>query len=262
MRLHMRGQRLWDVLSGELPCPLCPIAPTMPSLASQATDDDRAKAKEQFDDAMENYQSQFALYKAWLDEDARASAILVASMEIHLTGEEQSLQQGDSTVDEFYTQLSSIWRQLDSLGPTICHTCQCCQRQRSHMDLRRIYDFLTRLRSEYESTRAQLLARHPRVTIMEALTEIRSEDIRLRELCHLVGVTFTAPIMIKMDMWSHFASGRRIYVVAILRRVLVVLLRRVLEVQIYCFCCDRFCWFCGSTFCIVWFCCSWFFIFY
>lgn len=214
MRLHMRGQRLWDVLSGELPCPLCPIAPTMPSLASQATDDDdRAKAKEQFDDAMENYQSQFALYKAWLDEDARAFAILVASMEIHLTGEvvtltsahlmwthlrdryaptsdalylamvrqEQSLQQGDSTVDEFYTQLSSIWRQLDSLGPTICHTCQCCQRQRSHMDLRRIYDFLTRLRSEYESTRAQLLARHPRVTIMEALTEIRSEDIRLRE---------------------------------------------------------------------------------
>ena len=77
MRLHMRGQRLWDVLSGELPCPLCPIAPTMPSLASQATDDDdRAKAKEQFDDAMENYQSQFALYKAWLDEDARASALL------------------------------------------------------------------------------------------------------------------------------------------------------------------------------------------
>ncbi len=213
MRLHMRGQRLWDVLSGELPCPPCPIAPTMSSLASQAIDDDRAKAKEQFNDAMENYQSQFALYKAWLDEDARASAILVASMEIHLTGEvvtltsahlmwthlrdryaptsdalylamvrqEQSLQQGDSTVDEFYTQLSSIWCQLDSLGPTICHTCQCCQRQHSHMDLRRIYDFLTRLRSEYESTRAQLLARHPRVTIMEALTEIRSEEIRLRE---------------------------------------------------------------------------------
>lgn len=49
------------------------------------------------------------------------------------------------------------------------------------MDLRRIYDFLTRLRSEYESIRAQLLARHPRVTLMEALTEIHSEEIRLRE---------------------------------------------------------------------------------
>ena len=35
---------------------------------------------------MEDYQNQYALYKAWLDKDARASAILVASMEVHLTG--------------------------------------------------------------------------------------------------------------------------------------------------------------------------------
>jgi hypothetical protein len=49
------------------------------------------------------------------------------------------------------------------------------------MDLRRIYDFLTRLRSEYESIRAQLLAQHPRVTLMEALTEIHYEEILLRE---------------------------------------------------------------------------------
>ncbi len=67
------------------------------------------------------------------------------------------------------------------MGPNICRNCQCCQRQRSHIDLCRIYDFLTRLRSEYESIRAQLLARHPRVTLMEALTEIRYEEICLRE---------------------------------------------------------------------------------
>ena len=162
-------------------------------------------------DVMETYQSQYAMYKAWLDEDARASAILVASMEVHLTGDvvilasahlvwthlrdryasigdalylamvrqEQSLQQRDALVDEFYTQttqLSSIWCQLDSLVPDVCCTCKCCQRQRSHMDLRRIYDFLTRLRSEYESIRAQLLARHPRVTLMEALPEIRLRE--------------------------------------------------------------------------------------
>jgi hypothetical protein len=30
MHLHMRGQRLWDILSGELPCPPCPNAPRMP----------------------------------------------------------------------------------------------------------------------------------------------------------------------------------------------------------------------------------------
>ncbi|XP_052152889.1 uncharacterized protein LOC127771103 [Oryza glaberrima] len=213
MRLHMCGQRLWDVLFGELACPPFPLAQAMPTFSAQTTDEDRAKAQEEYDDALETYQGQYVMYKTWLDEDACASAILVASMEVHLTGDvvtlalahfmwthlrdryaptgdalylamvrqKQSLQQGDATVDEFYTQLSSVWRQLDPLGPDICRTCQCCQRQWSHMDLRCIYDFLTRLRSEYESIRAQLLARHPRVTLMEALTDIHSEEIRLRE---------------------------------------------------------------------------------
>jgi hypothetical protein len=83
----MRGQRLWDVLSGELLCPACPEVPAMSVLLGQPTDEDRAKLQETYDDAMETYQGQYAMYKAWLDEDARASAILVASMEVHLTSD-------------------------------------------------------------------------------------------------------------------------------------------------------------------------------
>jgi hypothetical protein len=30
MRIHMRGLRLWGVLSGEVFCPSCPIAPAFP----------------------------------------------------------------------------------------------------------------------------------------------------------------------------------------------------------------------------------------
>ena len=86
MRLHMRGQRLWDILSSELPCPPCPNAPRMATLSAQSSAEDKAKAQEAYNDAMEDYQNQYALYKAWLDKDARASAILVASMEVHLTG--------------------------------------------------------------------------------------------------------------------------------------------------------------------------------
>ena len=66
------------------------------------------------------------------------------------------------------------------MGPNVCHTCQCYQRQQSHLEFRRIYDFLTRLRAEYEQTHAQLLARHPRVTLLEALAAVRAEEIRLR----------------------------------------------------------------------------------
>jgi hypothetical protein len=51
MRIHMRGLRLWGVLSGEISCPPCPIAPTNPTPptppvpAADATQPDKDVAK-------------------------------------------------------------------------------------------------------------------------------------------------------------------------------------------------------------------------
>jgi hypothetical protein len=58
--------------------------------------------------------------------------------------------------------MSAIWRQLDALGPQLSlDTCQSCQSQKAALELRRTYDFLTRLRDEFEPLCAQLLAHHP-----------------------------------------------------------------------------------------------------
>uniref|UniRef100_J3LW87 Uncharacterized protein n=1 Tax=Oryza brachyantha TaxID=4533 RepID=J3LW87_ORYBR len=261
MHLHMRGQRLGDILCDEIPCPLCPVAPDLPILPREASDAARATAHGWYDDSMENYQTQFDLYKAWLDEDARASAILVASMEVHLTAKVVNL-----------TSAHLMWTHLrDRYAPT---GDALYLAMHSHLDLRRIYDFLTRLRSEYESTRAQLLAWHSCYYDGSSCRDSFRGDsssgggysagsffgvscsyydffdycatsyafcsfvffirhVLLPQLCHLLGVTSTATIVIKMAMWSLFALGRRIYTVAVLRRVLVVLLRRILEVQIH-----------------------------
>jgi hypothetical protein len=94
-----------------------------------------------------------------MDEDARAAAILtssvlpqfasefmglptIADMWAHLrqcyqpsgnalylsvVHQEHALQQGESTIDEFYTPSAAIWRQLDSLCTMVCGTCPCCQ---------------------------------------------------------------------------------------------------------------------------------------
>ncbi|WVZ87928.1 hypothetical protein U9M48_034502 [Paspalum notatum var. saurae] len=48
------------------------------------------------------------------------------------------------------------------------------------IELRRTYVLLTRLRDEYEPLRAQLLARHPFVSLIDALLAVRNEEIRLR----------------------------------------------------------------------------------
>jgi hypothetical protein len=51
MRVHMRGLRLWGVLSGEVPCPPRPTAPTAPipptpiALAPDATQEAKDAAK-------------------------------------------------------------------------------------------------------------------------------------------------------------------------------------------------------------------------
>jgi len=85
MRWHMRGLRLWDFLTGELPCPPLPTPPVQPVFPPATSDDDKKKLRDEYNDDMASYMSQFAAYRTWLDEDARAGAVLTASMEEHLT---------------------------------------------------------------------------------------------------------------------------------------------------------------------------------
>ena len=93
--------------------------------------------------------------------------------------QEHALQQGDSTIDEFYTQSAAIWRQLDSLRTAVCGTCPCCLTVRADLEFQRIFEFLSRLRKEFEPRRAQLFARG-RVPLSEVLAELRAEETRLR----------------------------------------------------------------------------------
>jgi hypothetical protein len=81
MRLHMRGLRLWDFLTGELPCPPSPSAPGPPMISKKTTAAEKEVLLADYDAHLTSYESQFCAYKTWLDEDARDGSILVASME-------------------------------------------------------------------------------------------------------------------------------------------------------------------------------------
>ncbi|XP_062191268.1 uncharacterized protein LOC133895084 [Phragmites australis] len=209
----MKGLRLWYFLTGDLPCspkPVCPIQPVIPENASE---DDKAQLLASYDDNLLAYDTDFVAYRTWLDEDARAASILVASMEeclaadivyfdfshqmwtslhdlyepsgqslyIDALRQEQLLQQGDATVEEFYAHMSAVWRQLDSLSPQLSvATCESCRGQKNALFVRHTYDFLTRLRAEFELLHAQLLARQPCVSLMDALAAIHNEETCLR----------------------------------------------------------------------------------
>jgi hypothetical protein len=214
MRLHMRGLRLWDFLMGELPCPPSPSTFAQPVISEKTTAVEKEKPLANYEDRLAAYVSQFHTYRTWLDEDVRAGSVLIASMEdrfvadivdfeqthqmwsfhrqkyestgqsIYLAAirQEQLLCQGDTTIEDFFDQLSVVWRQLDTLGPQLSLvTCQSCRDQTTALELRQAYDFLTRLRDEFELLRAQLLAHRPYVSLMDALAEVHNEGM----VCHL-----------------------------------------------------------------------------
>jgi len=87
LRWHMRGLRLWEFLTGDISCPLAPIVPARPTIPDNAIDAVKTKLVDEYDASMESYVSQFTTYRAWLDEDARAGAVLAASMEEQFSAE-------------------------------------------------------------------------------------------------------------------------------------------------------------------------------
>jgi hypothetical protein len=92
IRIHMRGIRLWGVLSGEVPCPprpvppVAPTSPTLPVLGDAATiaHDDAVAGYDQqvsdYSDALSVYRDDLSAYTQWCDEDARAAAVFSSSV--------------------------------------------------------------------------------------------------------------------------------------------------------------------------------------
>ncbi|KAK1620172.1 hypothetical protein QYE76_025689 [Lolium multiflorum] len=180
------------------------VAPTvlLPTLLPlpDATQADKDAAKSADDTALANYDRKvqdhsttvatyrldLTDYTQWIDEDARVavllsglffvSAISRLGMLFTCLWSARSIPfEGDSTIDEFYTQSADIWRQLDSRRTTICATCPCCLTVRADLEFQRVFEFLSRLRKEFEPRRAQLISRG-RVPLSEVLSFVRGDS--------------------------------------------------------------------------------------
>jgi hypothetical protein len=104
-----------------------------------------------------------------------------------------------------FDQLFVVWRQLDTLGPQLSRaTYLSCRDQTAALKLHRTYDFLTRLCDEFKPLRAQLLARHPYVSLMDALTEVRNEEVHLRD----AGLLQSATVLVARSSASRSSSAR------------------------------------------------------
>jgi hypothetical protein len=89
----MCGLRLWDFLTGELPCPPSPSTPAHPVFTEKTTAVEKEKLLADYDDRLTSYESQFHTYRTRLDDDAHAGSILTASMEDHFAVDIEDFEQ-------------------------------------------------------------------------------------------------------------------------------------------------------------------------
>ena len=62
--------------------------------------------------------------------------------------------QRDRSVQEFFAEITALWRQCDEMAPSHCLSCSHCVAIAQYRDSVRVYDFLMRLRPEFEAVRS------------------------------------------------------------------------------------------------------------
>ena len=89
-------------------------------------------------------------------------------------------------IQEFYTIMRTIdWHRLSPMEEELCSTysaCGCAKKLQRARDQQRLFQFLMRLRLEFESIRGQLPHKSPLPTLDVALSEFIAEEIRLQVL--------------------------------------------------------------------------------
>jgi hypothetical protein len=90
---RMRGLRLWDFLTFELPCPPRPSVHAELVIIEKTIAAEKEKLLADYEDRLASYESQFHSYMTWLDEDVCVDSVLIASMEDHFADDIVELDQ-------------------------------------------------------------------------------------------------------------------------------------------------------------------------
>ncbi|WVZ60284.1 hypothetical protein U9M48_010330 [Paspalum notatum var. saurae] len=166
-----------------------PVAPVPLAIPDRCYDEDKKKLRDDFAALEKSYADRFGAYRLWLDEDARAvpfSALVWSIGSSQIVDFDRSHRMWSFLRDRYEPSVI-----LATLPPFVGSSCY-VMGQQSDIELQRTYVLLTRLRDEYEPLRAQLLARHPFVSLIDALAAVRNEEIRLRSAGLLPSVSALA----------------------------------------------------------------------
>ncbi|KAK8928971.1 U1 small nuclear ribonucleoprotein A [Platanthera zijinensis] len=90
--------------------------------------------------------------------------------------------QRDRSVQAFFAELLDLWRQCNEMAHSSCITCPQRVATSRDRDFQRMYEFLMRLRPEFEPVRAHLLHQDPPPSLSDMLALVIAEETCLHSL--------------------------------------------------------------------------------
>nr|CCI55368.1 PH01B035L11.13 [Phyllostachys edulis] len=195
MEITLDGLHLWGYVTGARSCPPSPVQspPRQPNSASPVEDEATKKEAETADAADEAFQYAIDVFEhcqIWeylRERYQQSSDVQFFSLQREL----ETLRQKDSSIDDFFRALASLWHQLDELASPLYQECH--QVQKADRDHLRLYDFVCRLCLEFEPVRTQLLNRSPRPIVTEALSTLRAEELHRGLAAQFVPTVLATP---------------------------------------------------------------------
>ncbi|XP_015165801.1 uncharacterized protein [Solanum tuberosum] len=87
-----------------------------------------------------------------------------------------SMQQGTTSVSEYYTRLKTLWDEFEILVPAPCCNCEVSKGFVTHMNRQKVYQFLMGLNESYQQARSQILMLDPLPTINHVYSMIVGDE--------------------------------------------------------------------------------------
>lgn len=92
----------------------------------------------------------------------------------------KDIKQGDQTVSQFFSGLSQVWQQIDTLESYKWGCTADSQLYRKIKETKRLFGFLSGLHKDYDAVRGRILSTKPLPTMNSAFSDVRQEESRIK----------------------------------------------------------------------------------
>lgn len=150
------------------------------------------------------YPTAAAIWKATKEMYAKTDNI---SELYELEAQVKDMKQGDQTVSKFFSNLSQVWQQIDSLESYKWGCIADSQLYGKIKETKRLFGFLSGLHKDYDAVRGRILSSKPLPSMNSAFSDVRQEESRMKVMMGPSVVTSESSALKTQESSNHTEVG-------------------------------------------------------